>query len=143
MKLAAWGLTTTVTVAGLLSLDLSLSPSARASIPCEAGTINNFSNGSLDSCVLETNVNAELNNNIYPCQRGKWIAFDEQGRFRSCVLSTGIDLRNGRGITSCQANYGVSVSISSRGNQFVSCIEEEFTQIIGDPKLQQVLQTSK
>ena len=71
MKLAAWGLTTTVTVAGLLSLDLSLSPSARASISCEADTINNFSNGSLDSCVLQTNVNAELNNNIYPCKRGK------------------------------------------------------------------------
>ena len=71
MKLVASGLTATITVAGLLPINLSLSPSARASIPCEAGTINNFSNGSLDSCVLETNVNAELNNNIYPCKRGK------------------------------------------------------------------------
>lgn len=77
MKLVVWGLTATTTVAVLLSIDLSLSPSARASILCEADTINNFSNGSRDSCVLQTNVNAELNNNIYPCQRGKWIAFDK------------------------------------------------------------------
>ena len=89
MKLVVWGLTATTTVAGLLSLNLSLPPSASASILCEADTINNFSNGSLGSCVLQTNINAELNN-IYPCQRGKWIAFDEQGRFRSCVLSSGM-----------------------------------------------------
>ncbi len=95
MKLVVWGLTATTTVAGLLSLALSLPRSARASILCEADTINNFSNGSLDSCVLQTNANAELNNNIYPCQRGKSIAFDQQGRFCSCVLSTGIDPRNG------------------------------------------------
>ena len=89
MKLVVWGLTAATRVAGLLSLDLSLSPSARASISCEADTINNFSNGSLDSCVLQTNVNAELNN-IYPCQRGKWIAFDEQGSVVALFLLVSI-----------------------------------------------------
>ena len=89
MKLVVWGLTATTTVAGLLSLDLSLPPSASASILCEADTINNFSNASLGSCFLQININAELNN-IYPCLRGKCIAYDEQGSVVALFLLVSI-----------------------------------------------------
>lgn len=120
MKFLTLGLTATVSAAGLFLIGLIPQP-ASADVPCEAGTTSYFSNGSLASCVVRSNVNAGLNNNVYYCKAGHSLAFDEQGRFTRCVLSTPLVVRRGNNVVTCLANYEVSVSISSDGNQSVSC----------------------
>jgi hypothetical protein len=93
MKLSI--VTTLVFASSLLSVNLTFSQSAKASIPCENGTMRNYSNGSLSSCVLRVDMNAALNNNVYHCKQGNKIYFDDKGQFTSCVLSTSVHLRNG------------------------------------------------
>ncbi len=121
MKRSILGLTVTVQAAGLVLIGLSFPMPARASIPCEAGTVSNSSNGSLVSCVLRTDVNAGLSNNVYPCKKGHEISFDEQGRFSSCVLSAPLKVRRGNEVVTCLADSWVHVSISSKDGQSVSC----------------------
>lgn len=121
MKRSLLKSTTTVATAGLFCIGLSFPSPTRASIPCEAGTVNNSSNGSLVNCVLRTDVNAGLNNNIYPCKAGYKISFNEQGQFHSCVLSTPLKVRTGNELVTCSANSWVYVLISSKGEQSVSC----------------------
>lgn len=121
MKRSLLKSTTTVATAGLFCIGLSFPLPTRASIPCEAGTVNNSSNGSLANCVLRTDVNAGLNNNIYPCKAGHKISFNEQGQFHSCVLSSLLNVRTGNELVTCSADSWVYVSISSKGEQSVSC----------------------
>lgn len=121
MKPSLLGLTATISAAGLFFIGLCFPEPAKASIPCEAGTVSNSDNGSLESCVLRADVNAGLNNNIYPCKRGHEISFDEQERFHSCVLYTQLKVRRGNEVVTCLADSWVYVSISNNGNQSVSC----------------------
>lgn len=124
MKPSPLGLTVTVQAVGLLFTCLSFPSPARASIPCETGTVNNFSNGSLESCVLRTDVNAGLNNNVYPCKGGQKIFFNEQGRFYSCFLSAPLKLRTGNEVVTCKPDSWVHVSVSSKGDQSVDCEQQ-------------------
>lgn len=119
----------TVAAVGLFCISLSFPSPASASIPCEAGTVNNFPDGSLESCVLRVDVNAALNKNVYPCKGGEYISFafssfpevDGYRHFRSCVLSTPLKVRTGNEVVTCLPDSWVSVSISYNGDQSVSC----------------------
>lgn len=103
-------------------LGVNLTPqSAKASIPCETGTMSNYSNGSLSSCVLRVDMNAALNNNVYYCKKENRISFDDKGQFTSCVLSTSLQLRNGNEVKTCEADYPVYVSVAEDGRQSINC----------------------
>lgn len=115
---------TLVFASSLLGVNLTLPQSAKASIPCETGTMSNYSNGSLSSCVLRVDMNAALNNNVFYCKQGNEISFDDKGRFTSCVLSTSLQLRNGNALKTCEANYPVYVSVAEEGTQSISCQEK-------------------
>ena len=115
---------TLVFASTLLGVNLTLPQSAKASIPCETGTMSNYSNGSLSSCVLRVDMNAALNNNVYYCKKENRISFNSQGRFTSCVLSTSLQLRNGNDLKTCEADYPVYVSVAGEGTQSISCQEK-------------------
>lgn len=115
---------TLVFASTLLGVNLTLPQSAKASIPCETGTMSNYSNGSLSSCVLQVGMNAALNNNVFNCKQGNRISFDDKGRFTSCVLSTSLQLRNGNDLKTCEADYPVYVSVAEEGTQSISCQEK-------------------
>lgn len=59
---------------------------AKAAVSCQAGTASNYSNGSLQSCLLNLNANTSLSNNYFPCSKDGYIYFDEKGQFESCTL---------------------------------------------------------
>lgn len=122
MKLSI--VTTLVFASSLLGISLTFPQSAKASVPCEAGTTSNYSNGSVSSCVLRVDMNAALNNNVYYCKQGNKISFDDKGRFTSCVLSTSVQLRNGNELKTCEADYPVYVSVAEDGRQSVTCYEK-------------------
>jgi hypothetical protein len=115
---------TLVFASSLLGVNITFPQSAKASIPCEAGTIRNYSNGSVSSCMLRVDMNAALNNNVYYCKQGNRISFDDKGRFTSCVLSTSVQLRNGNELKTCEADYPVYVSIAEDGSQSINCYEK-------------------
>lgn len=121
MKPSLLGLTSTAAAFGLFFIGLYFPSPAEASIPCETGTVSNYSNGSLESCVLNNNLTAGLNNNVYPCKAGHEISFDEKGRFHRCVLSNQLNFRRGNEFVTCLSDSWVYVSISNDGNQSVSC----------------------
>lgn len=114
-------LTSTLSATGFFCIVLTFSQPARASISCEAGTENKFSNGSLAHCFLRTDTNTGLNNNVFSCKKGEVISFNEKGQFNSCILSTPINIRKGNEVVKCLADHRVSVAISSNGNQSISC----------------------
>ena len=122
MKLSV--VATLVFASSLLGVNLTLTQSAKASIPCETGTMSNYSNGSLSSCVLRVDLNAALNNNVFYCKQGNKISFDDKGQFTSCVLSTSLQLRNGNDLKTCEADYPVYVSVPGEGTQSISCQEK-------------------
>lgn len=99
----------------------SIPQAAKAAVSCEAGTANNYSNGSLASCVLSVDANIGLSNNYFPCKASSSVSFDEKGQFNSCTLSHQIQLRSGNELRTCEANAKVYVEIQERGNQSVSC----------------------
>ena len=122
MKLSV--VATLVFASSLLGVNLTLTQSAKASISCETGTMSNYSNGSLSSCVLQVGMNAALNNNVFNCKQGNRISFDDKGRFTSCVLSTSLQLRNGNDLKTCEADYPMYVSVAEEGPQSISCQEK-------------------
>ena len=69
-------------------------------------------------------MNVALNNNVYYCQQGQQISFDNKGRFTSCVLATLLQLRNGNKLITCEADYPISVSVSEDGMQSIYCHEK-------------------
>lgn len=109
-----------VSVLSLISV-ITVPQGAKAAVSCEANTANNYSNGSLASCVLSFDANIGLNNNNFACQKKESIFFDEKGQFKSCTLARDLQLRSGNKVTNCLAKGVVNVNISSTGIQSVSC----------------------
>lgn len=107
----------------LLALSsITLTPQiAKATVSCEANTANNYSNGSLASCILSIDANIGLSNNHFVCQQKESISFDEKGQFRSCTLARNLLLRKGNQVTTCQAKSEVYVTIMNSGNQEITC----------------------
>lgn len=111
---------------GLLTINFIASLPAQASIVCEPGTISNYANNSLASCVLGQDMTVQLSSsssgtsNFY-CQAQRYISFDNQGQFQSCQLAQDIQIRQGNSIQTCPAEYRVYVSVSANGMTTISC----------------------
>ncbi|MBD2247335.1 hypothetical protein H6G26_28245 [Nostoc sp. FACHB-888] len=111
---------------GLFSINFAVSLPAQASVTCEGGTISNYSNGSLASCILGQDTTVQVSSpssgssNFY-CQAQKFISFNEKAQFTGCQLSQEIQLRKGNSIETCPAEYEVNVSVESNGTQSITC----------------------
>jgi flagellar basal body rod protein FlgG len=110
---------------GLLAINLAVPESASASIVCKSGTVNNHSNGSLSSCVLDTDMSIQINASgagtfDVLCQENGWISFGEQGQFKSCQLTEEIEIRRGNSLQVCPAKSRVSVQ-ENNGSLSVNC----------------------
>lgn len=126
MKFSSKVLAVLTSTFGLFSINFAVSLPAQASVTCEGGTINNYSNGSLATCILGQETNVQVSSpssglsNFY-CQAQKFISFDEKAQFTGCQLSQEIQLRKGNSIETCPAEYKVNVSIETNGTQSISC----------------------
>lgn len=111
---------------GLFSINLFVSLPVHASIVCESGTISNYQNGSLASCILGQDTRVKVSSpttgasNFY-CKAKKLISFDDKAQFQSCYLTQEVQLRKGNLIDLCPVEYRISVLISNDGIQFISC----------------------
>ncbi len=66
--------------AGLFLASMNYPQIASASISCQARTVSNYANGSLVTCILETDTVAAVENNSFHCKQGQYIAFDGYGQ---------------------------------------------------------------
>jgi hypothetical protein len=114
----------------LSSVNLStvtlLSPApARASVPCQPGTVRNYANGSLASCVLSQNsqvrITSSSSNSIFLCQGGHQIFFDEQGGFISCVMDKPTTITRGLETELCPPDLALRFQTSNNGQTFINC----------------------
>jgi len=110
----------------LFSTNFLVSPSAHASIVCSSGTISNYQNGSLASCILDQNTTVQVSHpttgtSHFYCQDKKIISFDDKGQFQTCYLSQEIVIKNDDSIEVCPAGHRVSMSVSTNGIPFISC----------------------
>ncbi|MBO3461858.1 hypothetical protein G7B40_041260 [Aetokthonos hydrillicola Thurmond2011] len=111
---------------GLFSINFAFSLPAQASVVCEPGTINNYQNGSLATCILARDTTVQVysptaGSSNFECQAEKSISFDDKANFKSCQLAQEIKLRKGNLIETCPAQYKVYVSVSNNGIQSISC----------------------
>lgn len=110
----------------LLSINFVVSLPAHASVACESGTVTNYQNGSLASCILGQDTTVQVyspstgTSNFY-CQAKKPISFDDKGQFQTCYLSQEIKLIKNNLVESCPAEYRISTVISSNGIESISC----------------------
>ena len=125
MKFSSKVLAVLTSTFGLFSINFAVSLPAQASITCEGGTISNYSNGSLRTCILGQETNVQVSSpssglsNFY-CQAQKFISFDEKAQFTGCQLSQEIQLRKGNSIETCPAEYKVNVSVENN-IQSITC----------------------
>ena len=108
------------------AISLAFSQPAVGAVSCEAGTINRYSNGSLDSCILARDTKIRIGNNqsgtsIFPCKAKEYINFTEKSQFEDCKLSEEIKIKTGNSVTSCLIDYKVSVSTSDDGKISIDC----------------------
>ncbi len=115
-----------LTCLGLFSINFAVSLPAQASIVCKPGTISNYQNGSLVTCILVQDTVVQVyspssgSSNFY-CQAQKSIFFDEKAQFQSCQLSQEIKLIKGNSIKICPVEYKIYFSVSTDGIQSISC----------------------
>jgi hypothetical protein len=107
---------------GLFTINcLSFSLPAKAALPCKGGTINYYQNGSVESCIIEQNVDISIGSLAFPCKQDYSIFFDEKANFKSCVISTTVTIRRNNAVETCPEASMVYVSSSNDGNQSISC----------------------
>ncbi|OYD98135.1 hypothetical protein CDG76_04800 [Nostoc sp. 'Peltigera membranacea cyanobiont' 210A] len=126
MKFSSKVLAVLTSSLGLFSINFAVSLPAQASVVCEAGTISNYENGSLASCILGQDMNVQVSSpnsgsSNFECQAEKSISFDDKAQFKSCRLSQEIKLIKGNSVETCPAEYKVDVSVSTNGIQSISC----------------------
>ncbi len=126
MKFSSKVLAVLTSSLGLFSINFAVSLPVQASVVCEPGTISNYQNGSLATCILGQDMNMQLyssssGSSNFECQAKKSISFDEKAQFKSCQLSQEIKLIKGNSIETCPAEYKVYVSVSTNGIQSISC----------------------
>ncbi|BCL38277.1 hypothetical protein [Nostoc sp. MS1] len=111
---------------GLLSINAIIALPAHASIVCGSGTISNYQNGSLASCILDQDTTVQVSHsntgtaNFY-CQAKKLISFDDKGQFQSCYLYQEIQIRKDNLVETCPTQYRVSILASTKGIESISC----------------------
>ncbi|MHC5774187.1 hypothetical protein [Nostoc sp.] len=126
MKFSSKVLAVLTSSLGLFSINFAVSLPAQASVVCEAGTISNYENGSLASCILGQDINVQVSSpssglSNFECQAEKSISFDDKAQFKSCRLSQEIKLIKGNSVETCPAEYKVDVLVSTNGIQSISC----------------------
>lgn len=99
-----------VSFSAFSAINLIFSQPAVSAISCEPGTINRYSNGSLENCLLARDMKIRIGGAIFPCKAKKYISFTEKSQFQSCTLSQDIKIRKGNAVQSCKTDYIVSVS---------------------------------
>ena len=126
MKFSSKVLAVLTSTFGLFSINFAVSLPAQASVTCEGGTISNYSNGSLASCILGQETTVQVSSpssgsSNFECQAQQSISFDEKAQFKSCQLSQEIKLTKDNSTETCPAGYKVYVSVSTNGIQSISC----------------------
>ncbi len=111
---------------GLFCINFLVPSSAHASIVCGSGTISNYQNGSLASCILDQNTTVQVyhpstGTASFYCQAKKIISFDDKGQFQTCYLSQEIVIKKDNSVEVCPKEYRVSMSILINGIQSISC----------------------
>ncbi|WNN88746.1 hypothetical protein [Gloeocapsopsis dulcis] len=107
---------------GLFTINcFTFSLPVKAALPCNGGTVNRYQNGSIESCIIDTNVDVRVGSLAFSCKQGHSISFDEKANFRSCVIFRTVTIRRNNAVETCPENSQVYVSISEQGNQSVSC----------------------
>ncbi|MEH2008024.1 hypothetical protein [Nostoc sp.] len=100
MKFSSKVLAVLTSTFGLFSINFAVSLPAQASVTCESGTILNYPNGSLETCVLGQDTTVQVSSpstgsSNFECKAQQSISFDEKAQFQSCQLSQEIPLRTG------------------------------------------------
>ena len=104
----------------LFTIGLNLSSPAKASLPCQDGSIGRYQNGSVESCIINANVSISQGALAFSCKQGQYIYFDDRGNFRSCVISIPVVIRTANDVETCPEESRVYVSIEN-GNQSARC----------------------
>jgi len=126
MKFSSKTLAVLASSLSLFTINFVVPSPAQASVTCESGTVSNYQNGSLASCILSQDATVQVyststvTSNFY-CQAKKFISFDDKAQFQSCYLSQETLLRKGNSIETCPAEYKISVFISNNGIESISC----------------------
>lgn len=110
-----------ITSLSALSFISIIPQAAKAGVSCTNGTASNYSNGSLQSCLLDFNANIGLSNNYFACSQNAYIYFDEKGQFESCTLFQELRIRKGNEVVTCPVDAKVYVDILDNGNQEIDC----------------------
>lgn len=126
MKFSSKVLAVLTSTFGLFSINFAVSLPAQASVTCESGTISNYSNGSLASCVLGQDTTVQVSglssgSSNFECQRQQYISFDENAQFKSCQLSQEIKLIKDNSTETCPAGSKVELS-ATNGIQSIRCL---------------------
>lgn len=111
---------------GLLTLSFVISLPAKAAIGCETDTINNYSNGSLATCILSHDINLQISNSRtggsnFSCKAKSYIFFDEKGQLKSCQLAEEIKIIQSNSVETCPAEYRVDIAIAQDGSLAIDC----------------------
>jgi len=86
-----------------------------------------FPNGSLEGCVLNADMDAQLGGNIFSKDSG---FTSTKGQFTSCILSAPLTIKEGSKFHNCLPNWWVSVKFLPDGNQSVSCWRSHLRLIV-------------
>lgn len=126
MKFSSKVLAVLTSSLALFSINFAVSLPAQASVTCESGTIVNYQNGSLETCILGQGTTVQVSSpstglSNFECLAEKSISFDEKAQFQSCQLSQETPLRTGNSVETCPAEHKVNVSVSSNGIQSITC----------------------
>ncbi|MDZ7957746.1 MAG: hypothetical protein RMY34_07545 [Aulosira sp. DedQUE10] len=126
MKSCFSGLAVFTSFFGLFALNFAISLPAQAAIVCETGTITNYSNGSLATCILSQDMSLQISSLKagifnFNCKAKNYIFFDDKGQLKSCQLSEEMKIIKGNLVETCPAEYRVDVAISEDGSLAVDC----------------------
>ncbi|MGM3305884.1 hypothetical protein ACSQ6I_07865 [Anabaena sp. WFMT] len=112
------------------AINVVMHQSASASIVCEPGTVSNYSNGSLASCILGQDTTLQISTNMgglltFPCKAKNYISFDYKGQFANCRLSEEIQIKKGDSVQICLQDYLVQVSSSTDSGISITCQSQD------------------
>lgn len=125
MKFSSKILAVLTSTFGLFSINFAVSLPAQASVTCESGTILNYLNGSLETCVLGQDTTVQVSglssgSSNFECQGQQSISFDEKAQFKSCQLSQEIKIIKDNSTETCAAGSKVELS-ATNGIQSIIC----------------------
>ncbi|QIR40074.1 hypothetical protein HCG51_27425 [Tolypothrix sp. PCC 7910] len=111
---------------GLFSINLVMCIPAQAAIFCETGTITNYFNDSLATCILSQDVSLQISipkTGIFKfhCKAKNYIFLDEKGQLKSCQLAEEMKIVQSNSLETCPAEYRVDIAIAQDSSLVVDC----------------------